>query len=427
MSMIWVIAYLVTVIIRPQDWVTGMVGFPIVDVVISGGLLAVLGSILTRRSALRMPQWGFLVLFLGMVYISNVANQQAIAGWEELIVYLKRVTAFVLIVGLVNTPNRLKWTLWTILILTTYLAMQSIAQVQYGVGWAGQEIMAKYTGMEIYQRVRWVGLWDGPNVLALLFVLAIPFSLEFVFGRYRIFVRLINLAISGLLITGIILSDSRGGFLALLVILMVYFAKRFGGVRGLVVGVLVVAATWTWIAPSRSMIITSEESSAKERLWLWEQGLNMMEANPLFGVGKGQFPRHSSRRLIAHNNFVSNMAETGFTGLLLYVALIYLSFKGLWLVTRAPPGERRDQKLMQSLARGLMASLIGYNVVTYFVNMELEPLFLWWGLCAAAYLIGRKQFDHLVLRFTLRDAGLVFVASLAIVFSVWLAAVKEIL
>ena len=71
----------------------------------------------------------------------------------------------------------------------------------------------------------------------------------------------------------------------------------------------------------------SADQSTQERYEAWATGLTMFKGNPIFGVGARQFAEH--HYLTAHNTFVLCMGELGFPGLLLFIAILYLSFKSL--------------------------------------------------------------------------------------------------
>jgi hypothetical protein len=103
---------------------------------------------------------------------------------------------------------------------------------------------------------------------------------------------------------------------------------------------------------------------------------------------------------------------------------IYFSFKGLLMVQRTLRG-MREERLLVSLSRALFASLIGYNVATFFVTMELEILFLWWGLCAAAIAMAQRRLGRPLLAFTRADLFNIGMGMGAIIMLVYFISVKE--
>lgn len=400
---------------------------PVVDMILGVGLVVAFLSRIRQKRSLALPQNLFILFFLALVFLSNMAHGNLDAAFEQFIFYLKRAVPFLIFLFFIDSPQKLKSTIGFILILTTYLAIQSIYQSAHGVGWAGQAIMETDTEIENVRRVLWVGMWDGPNVLSLLFVLAIPFALEFALGPYGFLSRAINLVVVCVLSYATILANSRGSFIALAGAVLAYFAIRFRSKRGIVMGVAITMLVWTYLAPSRLSVLTIQESSAHEHTWLWEQGMTMLRSNPILGVGKGQFQAISGGlQDRTHNNFVQNMAEMGLVGFFVYVSIIYLSFKGLLTVQRTLK-DRGQETLLMSLSKALFASLVGYNIATYFVTMELDILFVWWALCAVVVTIARERLGPFPIRFSFRDAANVGMGMFVIVFSVYLLAFKEIL
>ncbi len=72
----------------------------------------------------------------------------------------------------------------------------------------------------------------------------------------------------------------------------------------------------------RSLSIELDES-ASERLVAWTEGLEMLKAQPILGVGYGQFLDHHT--LTAHNSLVLCFAETGLLGCFFWVGLFVVT------------------------------------------------------------------------------------------------------
>jgi len=111
-------------------------------------------------------------------------------------------------------------------------------------------------------------------------------------------------------------------------------------------------------------------------------GLEMAKENPIFGVGKMRFKdsaRHKTGlSLIAHNSYVENLGETGFPGLFVYIALSYLSIKGLWHVSKQV-SDSKDR----SLALALLASICSYAATSMFVTTDFILFYVQLGIAVA--------------------------------------------
>ncbi|OQW88762.1 MAG: hypothetical protein BWK72_07345 [Rhodoferax ferrireducens] len=107
-----------------------------------------------------------------------------------------------------------------------------------------------------------------------------------------------------------------------------------------------------------------DRSTANERLQLWSAGLQMAMHQPLVGVGPGNYPamlglyEPGKGMLAAHSNYVQMLAETGFLGLVLYLAFFGGTMVALGLVRRGAR-EPWQQRMAQMLQLALLAYLVG--------------------------------------------------------------------
>jgi O-antigen ligase len=140
---------------------------------------------------------------------------------------------------------------------------------------------------------------------------------------------------------------------------------------------------------SEAGMITDE--SALGRLYAWQAGFNMAVARPLTGVGFNNFvseflsfaPIQIPRGFTAHSIWFLVLGETGFPGLLVFIALILRCFSACrrnlqaLASAQAPP-------VLQSTARALLAGLAGFCVSGSFLSHAYTwPLYVLAGLVSA--------------------------------------------
>jgi O-antigen ligase len=318
-----------------------------------------------------------LVGWVVMIFVTNVASGSG-HGVEQATAYLKRVAIYYFFFLALDSTRRLRGALLWIVLLSAVLGLQAISMVRNGVGWAGQPM---YWG----GRVAWIGLWNGANILSLLFVTAVPFALEMVLGVRSLGARLLGAASTALILAGMFLANSRGGYLALGVAMMVYFRERIGW-KGLALGAPLVLVLFSF-GPSRLADINMEEDSARTRVDMWAEGLDMLKANPLLGVGKGEFVVHSGQ-LVAHNVIVQNFSETGFLGFFFWLGAVYWSLKALVTVVRRRKALSPE---LASASSALLASVCGFFAASMFINTDLEPLYVLLALCAVIADMARRE------------------------------------
>ena len=432
--MLWIFFFLVTLFIRPQDWPGSPVyGLPVNYVISIGGPLTGVFLLLRARRNVSVPVHHFVILFVCLAFISNAGNGLVYDGIDNFIALFKRFIIYIMVVFIVYGHKRIKQTLAFVVLMGIILTLQGAWQSHYGVGWAHQglhsdaaliEQKSLYCFEQFGTRTFWIGDWDGPNVLSLVYLIGIPFCLEYSTRKGSgLFFRFLSFAALATLCYGIFLTNSRGGFLAMACMAGLFIMMRFG-VRYLPVMLILALPLLLVFAPARMKTMNSNESSAHERTWLWEQGLNMTRSNPVFGIGKGQFAKHAG--LIAHNNFISSMAETGLPGLFVYCSIVYLTLKSMYSVYKNTASVARTSEY-HYLSRVVFITLAGFYIATFFVVMELELLYLLWGICVAVYLSARQENKNIKMTFNARDFGFVTAGSMFIAFAVWLIAVKEIL
>jgi O-antigen ligase len=152
--------------------------------------------------------------------------------------------------------------------------------------------------------------------------------------------RLAALVALAATVEGVVLTGSRGGFVALIV---AGGYLLFAHLRPLPAAVTVVAlavvllrvATPEPIARRMETIARpAAETSVQSRLDIWKEGVRRAAARPLFGHGVGTFavphargPGHKPRT--AHNIFVELFYETGILGLTAYLFLLGLTLARL--------------------------------------------------------------------------------------------------
>lgn len=199
----------------------------------------------------------------------------------------------------------------------------------------------------------------------------------------------------------VFISFSRGGWLGGVVAgagLLVMYPKTM--VRVAVVVLILMALLGTGVL-SQQMAYARErmnsEDTAKDRLVIWDAGLQMIKAKPLFGWGYGDYSKYAGQfqRRVAnyvaayahasHNSYIAMAAETGVPALLLFM------FPVLWwlvLSVRAAPRMPQGGLWSRPLLGILWMVVVDHVVVTFFSDMRHSTygMGIWWialGLIAS--------------------------------------------
>jgi O-antigen ligase len=279
------------------------------------------------------------------------------------------------------------------------LALHGIQQSLTGVGWTGM-------GMSQETRIQYVGIFNDPNDLGLLFVMCLPMPFYLASrGGWLGLRRLLWWTAAGVMLWGIFLTDSRGTLLALVAILGVFIWLKRGPVTAAVLGVGAMAGLMA--LPSRMQEMDVSEASAAGRVDSWYEGLQMFISDPLFGIGAGNYTDYNP--LTAHNSFVLVLAETGIIGFTIWLAIVVYSFRMMWAMMRRGeevmddvPADVADETVVgewrddRAVTLTLLLSLTGFFVAAFFLSRSyLVILYLLVAMVVAHYLRLRGTYPSL--------------------------------
>lgn len=258
-------------------------------------------------------------------------------------------------------------------------------------------------------RVRWRGTLADPNELSIAVGAILPFAFAFAAGaRKKLWAGIVTAVLLGLTLVTVILTSSRGGQLVILTVFGLYFVRRYGW-KGLLVGAIVAAPVLLYGGRSGE----EADSSELERIDLLYEGMDMIRAHPLIGVGVGQFIDNVPTGQTAHNAYVLACSELGFPGSLLWMMLVYTSIKIPWTVMTRPP-EGLDPRVV-SFALALFVSFCGILVGIFFLSFCYKAfLFIYFGLSGALYGVVRRSCPEFEVRVAPKEIAQVLVADVAV-------------
>jgi O-antigen ligase len=221
-----------------------------------------------------------------------------------------------LLLNLIRTPQEFRIFVNVLLLCTCYLAFYSIKLYLSGMGFNEHGLERSIT----------TGIFGDPNDLAMTIIPGLALSL---FGviKARGLARYLNLGLTALMLWAIFLTSSRGGMLSLLTVVIGSCLLYLKNKRVAVI-IAVIAAMGLLAIGSGSRMINfdSSEDSADARFGFWDNGLSLLTASPLFGVGYQKFADNNNGRA-AHNTFVQCFAELGLPGYFFWMGCIYYAFR----------------------------------------------------------------------------------------------------
>lgn len=366
--------------VRPSDLFPSLANAGLYELAIIACFIASFPAVLEQfvPSTLVSRPITLCVLGLGVALaVSESVHKTPEEAFEVLFQYAKIVVYYLLLVGLINTPGRLRGLIYLTTGLIVAITVLAILQYQGVIDLPALAPVVDHDTDEAllstveFTRLRGPGIFNDPNDLGQLLAVAVIVCL-YGFGERGLGILAwlwgLPLAVLGY---GLLLTQSRGAFLALLGGLMAFLFARFGWRRTLLLGLLGVPALFVLFA-GRMTEISPSDSTGQQRIQIWSDGLEMFREDPLLGVGVGEYNKRAG--YVAHNSFLHCFAEIGFFGGMCFLGGFALA---LWNLLRLRPSKVKitDPEMRRLLpyllgmcaayAVGLLALSRAYAVPTY--------------------------------------------------------------
>ena len=377
--------------VRPAEIVPALVGWNIYEYLILACLAASFPAVLEQFTAKSLEERPVTVCVLGLflaVLLSELAQLDFARLVTSGVFFAKIVVYYVLFVGLVNTPGRLRTFLFCVLVFATTTISLAVLQYHGYVTLPNLEQTVDssrdaVTGQDVhFVRLAGSGIFHDPNEVGVLIAVSFLLGLYGLFDRRIGLVRFLWVGPLVLFLYAMSLTQSRGALLALLAGLAVFLIARFGWRAALLAGMVVAPALLLLLA-GRQTSLSTEDGTGQQRIQIWSDGLMLMREAPLFGVGKDVFNERIG--LVAHNSYLQCFVELGVFGGMLFLGAFYLAVEQLLRL-----GDRRKHALpdpemrrlypyvfgvVASWAVGMMSLTLCYILPTYTV-LALATVFV---------------------------------------------------
>lgn len=320
------------------------------------------------------PREVILILLLVVTALLSIpfALDRTVA-WGNFTEYLKVVVMFIVMVNVVRTEKRLRALLLLALTAGCFLSAAAINDYRLGnLGLEGRRILGVIGG-----------IFENPNDLALHLVTMIPISVGLMFASRSLLKKAAYILCSLLMVVGVVVTFSRGGFIALVgsICFLIWKLTPRGRPIVVVLGLLAIFAMVS-IAPTafRSRISTTQDASAMARFDDLKRSVFLMVRHPLLGVGMGNYSMYSNRAKATHNSYTQVGAEMGIAAAIIYLLFVVAPLKPLRGIERENFGMKKKPRFYY-LAIAFQASLIAYMLASFFASVA----YLWYVYYLVAY------------------------------------------
>lgn len=307
------------------------------------------------------------------------------------------------------------------LFLVVYAAVRTREQAMWLVGalLIGALVSAAYglaVPVEAGAEERLSGAFGNANETAAALAVGVALAGGLAFAlRDRPWLRLGAIIGVPLSMIALFMTVSRGGIVALVAVLvaavLIAGQRRKAAIAAVVLAAVTAVVYFGAVAGPEAREHLLKSNGGTGRSDIWKVGWRMVEANPVLGVGAGNFASSSVHYLlepgtimrpdfivdnpkVAHNTYLEVLAELGVVGLVLFLALIGSALATMLKAARlfAARGDRE----MEVLARAVLIALVGFLTAAFFGSREFSNQ-LWLLLSLGPALLGlaRSEFGEL--------------------------------
>ncbi|HDM8232848.1 TPA: O-antigen ligase family protein [Vibrio campbellii] len=338
------------------------------------------------------PSLKWLFIFWALVIISIAfASSRDIAITAFKNTYWKIIVMTLAITWLITTPKQLAQMSKAIMVAGLLVGLVALYNASNGID------LVEGTRVSIGRSFG--SMLGDPNDLALVLMFPLAFTVsQLVEIRSSIWIKGFALLTCLILFLSILETQSRGGLLGALSVFG-YFTSKHIRSRTLLVILTLVAALSLYIIAGIDVRVSGGgaeagiDASAMGRLYAWEAAFKMALDNPLTGVGLENFYYnyffYSSHwdgiNHAVHSTWFGVLAETGFVGLIVFIALIVslvkTSLRSISLLTK------QSDITLSVGANAVISGLIGTIVSgTFLTQGFVWPIYI---LAALTIVINR--------------------------------------
>ncbi len=356
--------------------------------------------VLQRGSSESGPLVRPIAIFIGAVLLSAFKATNQLQSLKELVKWLELLAVYWMTINLIKDKRQ-------VIALLTMTTVGALAETAIGAA----QVLLRIGPPEFLIGgviLRAYGTFGQPNPLAGYLNMTLPILIAVgVFSTSRKVQCLCWLASAGIGAI-MVITLSRGAWLGLAAALMVMglvmsvrvaFWIRFAllglsfVILAAVFGIIPFSLTARVLAAfGLSGVsldsVTAENFSAVQRIAFWQAGLNMFNANPILGVGIGNYmeayptyaaPGWNEVLGHAHDYYLNVAAEAGMVGLVGYLALVVAAFRHLLQTVRSLPSG-----VWYGVALGLLGMFTAISVHNLVDNMYVHGMPVLLGLLLGA-------------------------------------------
>lgn len=383
-------AWTFILIARPQDYIAELAT---VRPALSAGIIVILfywcNHARYKNSILGNQQCRlYLFLLVAMVFSIPFAYYRRGAFEFFFVKYLIVALYLFLFYKIIDREEKIKNILWTACLGNSLYLLSALQQ-----------------GESVAGRLRFGQMLD-PNDLAFFAVSFLPLNFIYISSSDTWWKRIIALVNITLSIMIILMTGSRGGFLALGIVSLLLFFTRAEVVKTsykIIVGIMtIIALIYAGSTIDFSRLETMTQIGGDYNVWdetgrleVWKKGLLFMLSDPLTGVGVSCFGEAIGTDRLSrgmqdfwqapHNSLVQIGAETGVLGLYLFIHISYRAYE-IFGKVRKKDGDQKNGYV----AELTQIAFIGHLAASMFLSQAYSGIWVLFVALSASLLEQNK-------------------------------------
>lgn len=314
-----------------------------------------------------------MLLFLAVGVITMLWAPDKTAALTYLIIYITSIIVFFMTASFIVDEESLSCA--SIGIIINALIMMSLAIIESRTGKYIFETDkdSLFYVYNMFGTFRPKAAFHNVNNLAVFFAIVMPLSIMVL--KDSMFNRILKIILVGLLSYGMVLTDSRSGFLCILlsVFLILYFDNKLSNVRLRVVLFVLFVSCVSLIIKYHDyiwLLVFPKDISDEARLPIWQGFLRVAENNVFLGGGMGnssalnQMVNHNE--IPPHNYLLELLVEFGIVGLTAFL---------LWIKKCLPKGQDKYSNYLK-------ICFIVMLICSITPSSMIEMYYMWaiWGI-----------------------------------------------
>jgi len=361
-----------------------------------GTLLVLGGYIVTKRMEIAWtPQLRLFAIFFGLITIGMflaTGRDLAIGYWSD--TYVKIAIMVFAIASLAREPRDFALAMRAFVAAGMLVAYVALYNSSHAIG------LVEGTRVTIGRDMG--SVLGDPNDLSLVLLFPMSFAGALILTeKTGILSRLFGLAGFITISMAVLQTQSRGGLLGIVAVCATFAARRIksrailfgGGALGLIV--LFAAAGISGRSSGGAAEGGVIDESSEGRLHAWEAAFKMALAHPLNGVGLNNYVANyyyysdwwEGFAKAVHSTWFSVLAESGFLGFFVFIAMIVSTYRSAMRSTRACTPEATGaayNPAAYGLAQAVLAGLSGFCVSGSFLTQGFTwPVYILLALAVA--------------------------------------------